>query len=153
MSSMWSLSLLKAGHLIAMVAWFAGLFYSFRLLVNWVERQHEPEQAAMLHGMLERLYRVIMRPAMIATLAFGAGMLAANPGYLALRWLHLKLLLVAALIGYHHYVGYVMRRFAAGDFYLTSRQCRIRNEIPTPLLILIVLLAVLGKAQIVPWLR
>jgi putative membrane protein len=143
---MLTVQLLKAGHLISMVAWYAGLFYLFRLLVNWVEQREHPEIARVLAGMADRLYRIITRPAMIATLAFGAGMLALNPQYLSFRWLQIKLVLVGCLVGYHLYVGRVIRRFAAGDIYLTSRQCRLRNEIPTPLLVLIVLLAVLR-----PW--
>jgi putative membrane protein len=134
---------LKAFHLIAMVAWFAGLFYMFRLFVNRVEQQDQPEVSAVLQVMAERLYRIIATPAMIATLVVGLSMLAANPGYLKLTWLQIKLVLVVGLVGYHVYVGRVLRRFGAGDVYLTSRQCRIRNEIPTPFLIAIVLLAVL----------
>ena len=134
---------LKALHLIAMVAWFAGLFYMFRLFVNRVEQQDQPEVSAVLQVMAERLYRIITTPAMIATLVVGLSMLVRSPGYLTLTWLQIKLVLVATLVGYHVYVGRVLRRFAAGDLYLTSRQCRIRNEIPTPLLIGIVLLAVL----------
>jgi putative membrane protein len=134
---------LKAGHLIALVAWFAGLFYMFRLFVNRVENADHPEVSAVLQRMAERLYRIITTPAMWATLAFGVSMLVANPGYLGLLWIQLKLPLVAMLVGYHVYVGRVLKRFGADDLYLSSRQCRIRNEIPTPLLIAIVLLAVL----------
>lgn len=134
---------LKAFHLIAMVAWFAGLFYLFRLLVNRVEQQDQPEVSALLQGMAERLYRIITTPAMVVTLVIGLSMLVSNPAYLKLTWLQLKLGLVAGLVGYHFYVGRVIRRFGAGDVYLTSRQCRIRNEIPTPFLIAIILLAVL----------
>jgi len=134
---------LKALHLIAMVAWFAGLFYMFRLFVNRVEQRDQPEVSAVLQGMADRLYRIITTPAMIATLVVGLSMLVLHPGYLMLPWIQIKLVLVAGLVGYHVYVGRVLRRFAAGDLYLTSRQCRIRNEIPTPFLIAIILLAVL----------
>lgn len=134
---------LKALHLIAMVAWFAGLFYMFRLFVNRVEQRDQPEVGAVLQGMAERLYRIITTPAMIATLVVGLSMLVLNPVYLTLTWIQIKLVLVAVLVGYHIYVGRVLRRFAAGDIYLTSRQCRIRNEVPTPFLIAIILLAVL----------
>ena len=133
---------LKALHLIAMVAWFAGLFYMFRLFVNQVENRADPNVSAVLQRMAERLYRIITTPAMIATLLFGLSMLLATPGYLTQAWLQLKLVAVGGLVAYHLYVGRVLRRFARGDLYLTSRQCRMRNEIPTPLLILIVLLAV-----------
>ncbi len=133
---------LKALHLMALVAWFAGLFYMFRLFVNRVENAEDPRVSAVLQGMAERLYRIITIPAMWATLVFGLSMLVFNPGYLTQTWVLLKLLLVAGLVGYHVYVGRVLRRFAAGDLYLTSRQCRIRNEVPTLFLVSIVLLAV-----------
>jgi putative membrane protein len=134
---------LKAFHLIAMVAWFAALFYMFRLFVYHAENRDEPETAAVLKTMAERLYRIIGTPAMVATWVFGLAMLVSMPSFLRAPWLHAKLLLVVGLTGYHFYLGYVRRRFAADDVFLTSRQCRMRNEIPTLFLIGIVLLAVL----------
>ncbi len=134
---------LKALHLIAMVAWFAGLFYMFRLFVYRAENAGRPQTEAVLEVMAERLYRVITTPAMIATFAFGLAMFVTRPGFLREPWLQAKLVLVLGLLGYHLYVGRVRRRFAAGDIYLTSRQCRLRNEVPTLFLIAIVLLAVL----------
>ena len=134
---------LLALHLIAMVAWFAGLFYLFRLFVNQVEHRDQPDSVAMLVGMSERLYRIITTPAMIATWVLGLAMLALTPSYLSQPWLIAKLVLLLGLSGYHGYVGRVRRRFANGDLYLTSRQCRIRNEIPSVFLVAIVLLAVL----------
>ena len=134
---------LKALHLIFAVAWFAGLFYMFRLLVYQVENQKRPEVLEVLYPMAERLYRIISTPAMLATVVFGLAMLAVNLAYLSQAWLLAKLVLIGGLIVYHLYVGRVRKRFAAGDFYLTSTQCRIRNEIPTFFLVGIVLLAVL----------
>ena len=93
--------------------------------------------------MAERLYRIITTPAMLATLVFGIAMLVANPAYLWLAWVQAKLLLLGGLVVYDLYLGRVRRRFASGDFYLNSRQCRIRNEIPTLFLVGIILLAVL----------
>ena len=84
-----------------------------------------------------------MQSAMIATWVFGLAMLAASPGFLRSPWVHVKLLLLVGLTGFHLYIGHVKRRFAADDVFLTSRQCRMRNEIPTLFLIAIVLLAVL----------
>lgn len=137
---------LKAFHLVSMVAWFAGMFYMFRLFVYHVERRDQPDAAALMKYAAERLYRIIATPAMISTWTFGLAMLVVTPAFLTQGWLQLKLALLLAITGYHIYVGRVRTRFAADDLYLTSRQCRIRNEIPTLLLILIVLLAVLR-----PW--
>ena len=66
---------LKALHLIAVVAWFAGLFYMFRLFVYHAENADKPEVAEVLKGMAYRLYRVITTPAMIASFVFGLGMM------------------------------------------------------------------------------
>ena len=134
---------LKALHLIAMVAWFAGLFYIFRLFVYHAENADRPEVTAVLKTMAERLYRIIMTPAMVATFVFGLAMLAWNPAYLSAPWLLVKLVLVLLLAGHHLYAGSVKRRFAADDVFLTPRQCRMRNEVPTLFLVAIVLLAVL----------
>ncbi len=134
---------LKALHLIAVVAWFAGLFYMFRLLVYHAENADKPDVADVLKLMAQRLYRGITTPALVGTFVFGLAMVALNPAYLEAGWFLAKLLLVLGLAGYHGYVGRVRRRFAADDVYLSSRQCRIRNEIPTLFLIAIVLLAVL----------
>jgi len=137
---------LKALHLISMVAWFAGLFYMFRLFVYHAERQHQPDAAELMKYAAARLYRIIATPAMFATWAFGLSMLIVTPAFLAQGWLQIKLALLLGLTGYHIYVGRVRARFAADDLYLTSKQCRLRNEIPTLLLALIVFLAVLR-----PW--
>ena len=137
---------LKAFHLIAMVAWFAGMFYMFRLFVYHVENADNPEVTAVLKRMAYMLYRVITTPAMIATWVFGLAMLAWTPAFLSQPWVHIKLTLLLALSGYHGYIGATRRRFANDDLCLTSRQCRIRNEIPTLFLVAIVLLAVLRPA-------
>ena len=134
---------LKALHLIAMVAWFAGVFYMFRLLVYQAENRESHEVQALLVVMASRLYRAITVPAMLATLVFGLGMLASNPDYLRLGWMWLKLSLILALVGYTLYIGRVRKRFESGDVFLTPRQCRVRNEVPLLFLIAIVLLAVL----------
>ena len=84
--------------------------------------------------------------AAVASFVFGLGMIALHPPYLSLGWFQAKLVLVLGLAGYHGYIGKVRRRFAADDIYLTSRQCRLRNEIPALFLIAIVLLAVLKPA-------
>lgn len=134
---------LKAIHLIMMVAWFAGLFYMFRLLVYQAENHDKPETLNVLVIMAERLYRIITFPAMIATLIAAFSMLLLQPALFSLLWLQLKLLLVSALVAYTLYVGQARRRFSQDDFFLTPKQCRLRNEIPTVLLAGIVLLAVL----------
>ena len=134
---------LKAAHLIAMVAWFAGTFYMFRLFVYHAENREHAHTSELLKHAAERLYHVIMTPAMLGTWAFGIAMILNTPEFLTRPWIWLKLLFVVGLSGYHGFVGRVRRRFADDDIFLSSRQCRLLNEVPTVLLIAIVCLAVL----------
>lgn len=134
---------MKSLHIIAMVTWFAGLFYMFRLFVYHSENKDDESRVEMLKIMEKRLYYIITEPAMIVTWVFGLMTLYNAQHLLITPWFHVKLTLVLLLTGYHHYIGKVLRRFAADDVYLSSKQCRIRNEVPTFFLIAIVLLAFL----------
>lgn len=132
---------LKALHLIFMVTWFAGLFYLPRIYVYLVERQGEALHET-LQTMAQRLY-AIMTIGMVATWIFGIALLAWNPGYLSLGWLHIKLTLVVALSGYHGWLKVQLKRFTAGTQNHSGRFWRIANEVPAVALVAIVLLAVL----------
>lgn len=134
---------LRALHVIAVVTWFAGLFYIFRLFVYHVENKDDERVAALLAVMERRLYRGICWPAMIITALFGVLLWTQNfAGYLATGWFKVKLVALLALFAYHFYSGKVRRDLAAGRCELTSRQCRLLNEVPTVLLVLIVVMAV-----------
>jgi putative membrane protein len=134
---------LKAFHIIGFVAWFAGLFYIFRLYVYHVENRDKPEITRLLEVMERRLYRGICWPAMVFTAAFGVALFAQMPGfYIKQGWFHAKLLGLALLFGYHFYSGKVRRDLAAGRCNLTSRQCRLINEVPLVPLLLIVIMVV-----------
>lgn len=133
----------KAFHLVGMVAWFAGLFYMFRLFVYHVENKDKPDLIKIFTIMEYRLYRYITFPAMIFTVLMGICLLVIQKHWLHFGWIHVKLFLLFGLIGYTFYIDRVRKKFAKGEIYLTSRQCRIRNEYPTLFLIAIVLLAVL----------
>lgn len=133
---------LKALHIIAMVTWFAGLFYIFRLYIYHIETQSE-EVAKTLEVMERKLLRIITNPAMIATWILGLSLIAARwPDIMKSGWLHAKLLLVLILSGYHGYSASVRKKLAAGTCQLTSKQARLINEVPTVILILVVILAV-----------
>jgi len=131
--------LLKALHLISLVAWFAGLFYLPRLFVYHTEN---PASAAMLTTMQRKLALYIMLPAAVATVLFGLILLASNPALMAMGWLHTKLLLVAVLVGYHALLEVHRHHLAQNTNTRSSRYFRILNEAPTLLLIAIVILAV-----------
>ncbi|WP_312714633.1 CopD family protein, partial [Stutzerimonas nitrititolerans] len=103
---------LKALHIVAIVCWFAGLFYLPRLFVYHAMSEDQLSRERF-QTMERKLYRGIMMPSMIATLLFGIGMIAMNPGLFATgEWLHAKLALVIVLIGYHHLCGAQLKRFA-----------------------------------------
>ena len=129
----------KALHVIAVIAWYAGLFYIFRLFVYHVQKRHEPAVVATLTVMERRLLKAIMMPSAVVSLAMGITMLVANPYLLSQPWMWAKLTAVAAVTGYHVYAAYVYRRFAVGDYVLTETQCRYWNEVPTVLLLVIVI--------------
>lgn len=137
------LNWLRALHIISVVAWFAGLFYIFRLYVYHVENRDDPSVVKVLEVMERRLYRAICWPAMVATTVFGVLLWSTNfSGYLQVGWFHVKLTALLFLFGYHFYSGKVRKDFAAGRYTLTSKQCRMINEVPTLLLLVIVIMAV-----------
>ena len=133
---------LKAFHIIAVVAWFAGLFYIFRLYVYHIEASSD-EVKKTLAVMERKLLRIIMNPAMIIALLLGCGLIAARwPDIMKSGWFHVKLLFVFALMGYHHYAAKVRKQLEAGTCKLTSKQARMINELPTLVLFVVVILAV-----------
>ena len=138
---------LRALHIIGVVTWFAGLFYIFRLYVYHVENRGKKEITDLLEVMERRLYRGICWPAMIFTTLFGVLLWSRSPmGYLEQPWFIVKLVALAGLFAYHFYSGKVRRDLAAGTCALTSRQCRMINEAPTVVLLLVVIMAVVKPA-------
>jgi putative membrane protein len=131
---------LKAVHVMAMVTWFAGLFYLPRLFVYHADAS-DPIGVERFRIMERRLF-AIMTVGAAATLVFGIAMLVAFPPYLAMGWLHVKLALVALLIAYHGYCYKLMRDFAQNRNARTARWYRLFNEVPSLFLIAIVALAV-----------
>jgi putative membrane protein len=131
---------LKAFHVIAVVTWFAGLFYLPRLFVYHADTT-DAISLERFKVMERRLFALTTIGA-CATLAFGVAMLAAVPAYLDMGWLHFKLMLVGLLIIYHLYCYKFTRVFAAGRNVRTTKWYRLFNEIPSLLLIGIVILAV-----------
>jgi putative membrane protein len=125
------------------VAWFAGLFYIFRLFVYHRQNSGKGEVAALFSLMEGRLLKAIILPASLSTLGFGLALLHVNSALLREPWIWIKLFLVLLLFGYQGLSHWVHRRFRAGDFVLTEKHCRIINEFPTLILIAVVFLAVL----------
>ncbi len=134
---------IKAFHIIAMVAWFAGLFYLPRLFVYHAESRDEPS-LARFKIMERRLYYGITWPAALLTTGLGLILFSYNTQYYAKAgWMHAKLSLVLLLWIYHLACGYFLKQFAQDKNQRNSRFYRIFNELPTLLLLAIVLLVVL----------
>src|SRR3989338_3288778 len=128
----------KAFHIISVVAWFAALFYIFRLFVYHVKFKDKPDCAEAYTIMEYKLIYMISHPAMFSTIVFGVLMVLQNPLLLKQGWFHLKLLSMVFLFGYQFFAGYTRRKFAKGNYFLSEKACRIINEVPTILLIIIV---------------
>lgn len=135
---------LKAFHIISVIAWLAGLFYLPRLFVYHCDAPKGSAQSDTFKTMEHRLLRAIMTPAMIASWVFGTVMIAASGGALwhSGWWLHTKLVLVLGLTGLHFYLARCVRLFAGDRNRHGARFYRVINEVPTLIVVAVVILAV-----------
>lgn len=133
---------IKALHVIAMVCWFAGLFYLPRLFVYHAQTV-DTISLERFKVMERRLYYGIMTPAAIITILSGLWLLSANfTYYLSSLWMPLKLVLVSTLIIYHFYSGKLMQAFQHNKNRYSHRYYRWFNELPTLILITVVILVI-----------
>ncbi|MBP7240599.1 protoporphyrinogen oxidase HemJ [Amaricoccus sp.] len=136
---------LKALHIVSMVAWMAGLFYLPRLFVYHAERAGTPGELSETFKVMEaKLMRLIMRPAMAATWTFGV-LLALTPGIIvwsADLWIYVKLAAVVALSAFHEWLEKRRMDFARDANRTSGRRYRAMNEVPTVLLVVIVVMVV-----------
>jgi len=131
---------LLAFHIIAVIAWMAGMLYLPRLFVYHAGVQPNSEQSKTFKVMEQRLLNVIMLPAMIATWVLGVA-LVLQGGWLTAGWFHAKLVLVLAMSALHGLLSRWTADFAHDRNRHTAKFFRVVNEIPTGLLIVIVILA------------
>ena len=132
----------KALHLIFMVAWFAGLFYLPRLFV-YHAMATEKDTIKCLTVMERKLFWGIMTPSAVLTIIFGLGMLIEGwAAYQTQWWLHLKLLLVLLLVGYHIWCGVLLYAFKQGTNKHSHVWYRWFNEVTIVILVAIILLTV-----------
>lgn len=133
---------IKAFHLIAVVCWFAGLFYMPRLFVY--HAMSEDEISRERFKVMERkLYRGIMTPSMIATVALGGWLTAFNwQAYSQQYWLFVKVALVTVLVAYHFICGVYRKKFMQDNVVADHVFFRWFNEFPVLILIAVVILAV-----------
>jgi protoporphyrinogen IX oxidase len=137
--SSWYL-MIKALHVVSVIAWMAGLFYLPRLYVYHAEQvQLSSRTDAMFQTMERRLLRGIMNPAMIATWVFGLA-LAFTPGVVdwSAAWSWVKAAGVLAMTWFHMWLAVRRKEFAAGQNSRSGRTYRLMNEVPTLLMLAIV---------------
>ncbi len=132
---------LKAAHIVAVISWMAGMLYLPRLFVYHTEAEAGSRQSETFKTMERRLLRAIVNPAMIATWALGLW-LAWDGGFFSEAWFHAKLALVLVMSGVHGFLARCVRDFAEDRNTRPQRFYRIVNEVPTLLLIAIVILVV-----------
>ena len=137
----------KAFHLIAVIAWMAGMLYLPRLFVYHCAAEKGSVQSETFKVMERRLLRAIINPAMIATWVLGLWLAWHGPdsryGWFASGWFEVKLVLVVALSAVHGLLARWVKAFAADENRHSHKFYRIINEVPTILMIAIVILAVL----------
>lgn len=134
----------KALHVISVIAWMAGIFYLPRLFVYHVERVGaKGETADLFQTMERRLLKAIMNPAMIATWIFGL-CLVATPGVIdwGSGWPWVKLVLVMAMTWFHMWLAGRRKDLLEDKPQLSGRTYRIMNEVPTVMMIVIVIMVI-----------
>jgi protoporphyrinogen IX oxidase len=135
---------LKAFHVVFIVTWFAGLFYLPRLFMYHAAATDAPSIERF--SVMERRLFVIMSIGALLAATFGIAMILAAPAYLTLPWLQTKLLFVALLIGYHLWCYRLVVELRTGRNVHSRRWFAWFNEVPSLLLIVIVILAVVKPA-------
>ncbi|OFC71188.1 protoporphyrinogen oxidase HemJ [Alteromonas confluentis] len=133
---------LKALHIFFMVAWFAGIFYLPRLFVYHAEATEQNVRDQF--KIMERRLWFFVTPFAVLTLVFGLALIHVYgmAWFKASGWLHLKLLLVLAIYGYHFYLYKLVKQFARDENTRSSKFYRFLNEAPVLVLLSIVILAV-----------
>ncbi|MFI0846708.1 protoporphyrinogen oxidase HemJ [Mesorhizobium sp. IMUNJ 23232] len=132
---------IKAAHVIAVISWMAGMLYLPRLFVYHTGAERGSVQSETFKVMERRLYRLIINPAMIATWVFGLWLAWKGFSFQG-GWLHAKIAAVLALSAVHGYLGGAVRRFAEDRNEKPAQHWRMINEVPTVLMIVIVILVI-----------
>ena len=132
---------LKALHVIAVISWMAGMLYLPRLFIYHCDAEKGSKQSETFKVMEQRLLRVIINPAMIVTWVVGLW-LAWQSGFWKSGWFHAKVLAVFALSGVHGYFSAAVRAFAEDRNTRPASHWRLMNEVPTVLMIIIVVLVI-----------
>lgn len=130
--------LLKAFHLIAVIAWMCGLLYLPRLFVYHSDTKVGSEVSETFKIMEHRLLRYITTPAMIVSLILGLLLLHAYPDLMSQGWFHIKLTCLLIMFACHGYIAKLRKQFFKDERPHSSKFFRVLNEIPTVMMIIIV---------------
>ncbi|MGV3523247.1 MAG: CopD family protein [Candidatus Sericytochromatia bacterium] len=134
-------SWLKTAHIIGIIIWFSGMLWMPHLLLRIVESP-SPEARIPLEGWARWMMKQMVTPAMLISLALGVGLLITHPGWLSMGWMHVKLLLVLLMTGYHGMLAASRRKISEGSRHLNATQLRRLVWVPVVILSLIVTLVV-----------
>ena len=134
--------IIKTLHILSVISWMVGLLYLPRLFVYHSQVQIGSVQAETFKVMERRLLKAIMTPAMIASFAFGIWLIALNHGLLYELWFQIKVLALFLMSGVHGKFSKMRRLLENDEKPSTSKAYRVWNEIPTVLMIIIVIMAV-----------
>jgi protoporphyrinogen IX oxidase len=132
---------MTAAHVLAIISWMAGLLYLPRLFINHIDAPIGSATSETFKGMEHRLLKIIMNPAMVLSWGFGLYLGVAG-GHFSEGWFHVKLLAVVLLTASHMYMAKSVRLFAADANTKSQKHWRIVNEVPTVLMIVIVVLVI-----------
>ncbi|MEO6338863.1 MAG: CopD family protein [Caulobacteraceae bacterium] len=137
-------NILRGLHILAVIAWMAGLLYLPRLFAYHTKAQPGSEMDQTFQVMERKLFRIIMNPAMIAVLLFAGGLIWVDGtlqgwGFLAKPWMIIKLCGGAFLVWWHHFLGQARKTFAAGQNTRSEKFWRATNELPFIAAIIMVL--------------
>lgn len=148
--------IIKAIHIIFVVSYFAGLFYIVRLFIYHTETQEKPEAEQSIlrkqfRFMEERLWNIITVPAGILVLVTGITMLFLNQTLIFQPWMHVKLIAIILLIGYHLWSWKTLKEIRKDRYRMKSVRLRMMNEVATLLLFIIVFAVILKGGIITNW--
>lgn len=134
---------IKAFHVLAVISWMAAMLYLPRLFVNHAGLEASSQASELLKGMEDRLYRLIMNPAMLAALAAGVVLaILGGPAIWSSLWFWVKVAFLGVLLGFHGYCTRWLRAFARDENQHEARFYRYMNEIPTLAMIVIVVMVI-----------
>ena len=134
--------LIKILHIVSVISWLAALLYLPRIFVYHCRVPFACESCQLFQEMEKKLFRYIATPAMVLTLLFGF-YLALQIGFEGSVWLHIKIVLVFLLVGFHFHLNVYRKKFASGKNNKSHKFFRLINEVPTVLMLIIVALVVL----------